>query len=190
VAAGGPRPPRPPHPRRKPVAARHDFRQRQLDEWKLRDLLASGAIDGFGIGSRLDVSADAPYLDCAYKLQEYAGRARRKRSEGKATWPGRKQVFRQFVDGRMAGDTVALEHDHEAGEPLLKRVMADGRRLDDSPSLSEIRERAAGNLAAVPEPLRQLEDAPPYPVQIADSLRRLAESVDAVAVHGVHGVHG
>jgi nicotinate phosphoribosyltransferase len=156
------------------------FASGNLDEWRLRELLASGApIDGFGIGSRLDVSADAPYLDCAYKLQEYAGRARRKRSEGKATWPGRKQVFRRFVDGRMAGDTIALEQDHEPGEPLLKRVMAEGRRLDNSPSLAEIRELAALNLAALPEPLRQLEDAPAYPVQIADSLRMLAQVVDA-----------
>ncbi len=44
----------------------------------------------------LDTSADAPYLDCAYKIQEYAGRLRRKRSEGKATWPGRKQVYRRI----------------------------------------------------------------------------------------------
>ncbi|MCG6861595.1 MAG: nicotinate phosphoribosyltransferase, partial [Chromatiaceae bacterium] len=66
-----------------------------LDEHDLVRLRAQGApIDGFGIGTRLDTSADAPYLDCAYKLQEYAGLARRKRSEGKASWPGRKQVFR------------------------------------------------------------------------------------------------
>ena len=60
-------------------------------------LLAAGApIDGFGIGTHMDTSSDAPSLDCAYKLQEYAGIARRKRSEGKATWPGRKQVYRHY----------------------------------------------------------------------------------------------
>ncbi len=69
-------------------------------------LVTSGAlIDGFGIGTRMNTSSDQPYLDCAYKLQEYAGRARRKHSEGKATWPGRKQVFRRTDDqGRLAGD--------------------------------------------------------------------------------------
>src|SRR5690606_4162166 len=67
-----------------------------LDEDELVRLAASDApIDGFGVGTRLDTSADAPYLDCAYKLQEYGGRPRRKRSEGKATWPGQKQVFRK-----------------------------------------------------------------------------------------------
>ncbi len=71
------------------------FASGDLDEYALRDMLAAGApVDGFGVGTRLDTSSDMPYLDCAYKLQEYAGRARRKRSEGKATWPGRKQVYR------------------------------------------------------------------------------------------------
>jgi nicotinate phosphoribosyltransferase len=67
-----------------------------LDEEAVGTMVGSGApIDDFAIGTRLDTSADAPYLDCAYKLQEYAGQARRKRSTGKATWPGRKQVYRR-----------------------------------------------------------------------------------------------
>ena len=65
------------------------FASGNLDEYLVRDLIESNApIDAFGIGTRIDTSSDAPYLDCAYKLQEYAGRARRKRSEGKTTWPG------------------------------------------------------------------------------------------------------
>jgi nicotinate phosphoribosyltransferase len=65
---------------------------------------ANAPIDGFGVGTSLTTSSDMPALDCAYKLQEYAGIARRKRSAGKATWPGRKQVWRSFGnDGRMAG---------------------------------------------------------------------------------------
>src|SRR5262249_60610160 len=89
-----------------------------------RELLADGApIDGFGVGSRLDTSADAPYLDCVYKLQEYDGRARRKRSEGKATWPGRKQVDRRHgPDGRMTDDVLTLDGDRQGGEPLPEPV--------------------------------------------------------------------
>ena len=70
------------------------FASSGLDECALRELLSvrQAPIDGFGIGSAMDTSQDLPNLDCAYKLQEYAGRARRKRSEGKATWPGRKQI--------------------------------------------------------------------------------------------------
>ncbi|TAK06887.1 MAG: nicotinate phosphoribosyltransferase [Candidatus Manganitrophaceae bacterium] len=151
-----------------------------LDEQVVRDLLAAGApIDGFGIGSRLDTSADVPYLDCAYKLQEYAGRARRKRSEGKATWPGRKQVHRRTgPDGRMAEDLLTLESDPQEGEALIRPVMRAGRRLAPSPSLAESRRRAAAELDRLPESLRRLGEAAPYPVRISASLQALAEEVD------------
>ena len=66
---------------------------------------ANAPIDGFGVGTSLTTSADVPTLDCVYKLQEYAGLPRRKRSANKATWPGRKQVWRRYgADGRMVGD--------------------------------------------------------------------------------------
>ena len=63
-------------------------------------LRAGAPIDGFGVGTSLTTSSDVPALDCAYKLQEYAGLPRRKRSSGKATWPGRKQVWRSLRCGR------------------------------------------------------------------------------------------
>ena len=155
------------------------FASGDLDEFALRDMLAAGApVDGFGVGTRLDTSSDLPYLDCAYKLQEYAGRARRKRSEGKATWPGRKQVYRHHdADGRMARDVVTLESDAQPGEPLLVPVMRGGRRLAQAPSLPDIRRHAAANLARLPEPLRRLE-AFDYPVEIAPALYELAAEVD------------
>ena len=88
-----------------------------LDEDDLIAAARSNApIDGFGIGTSLTTSFDQPALDCAYKLQEYAGLARRKRSPGKATWPGRKQVWRTYgPDGRMAGDVVSVEGDAQIG---------------------------------------------------------------------------
>ena len=132
----------------------------------------------------MDTSADAPYLDCAYKLQEYAGRARRKRSEGKATWPGRKQVYRRHdADGRMAGDVVTLETDVEPGEPLLMPVMRGGSRLAPAPSLAEVRRHAADNLARLPQPLRRLE-AFDYRVEIAPALHELVAEVDRSALPG------
>ncbi len=155
------------------------FASGDLDEFRLRDLLAKNApIDGFGIGTRLDTSADVAYLDCAYKLEEYAGRARRKRSAGKATWPGRKQVWRRHdPQGRMAGDVISLENDRQDGEPLLVPVMRGGRRLA-APTLADIRSRAAENLARLPEPLRQLQEPYDYPVEIAAALHELARQVD------------
>jgi nicotinate phosphoribosyltransferase len=151
-----------------------------LDEEAVRTLVESDApIDDFAIGTRLDTSVDVPYLDCVYKLQEYAAQARRKRSTGKATWPGRKQVYRQLgPDGRMAGDILSLEDDPQQGQPLLQLVMRAGQRLHPSPPLSAVRQHAATELARLPDHLRQLELEPPYAVSIAPPLSQLAEAVD------------
>ncbi|MDO8263449.1 MAG: nicotinate phosphoribosyltransferase [Gallionella sp.] len=156
------------------------FASGDLDEHVLRDMLAAGApVDGFGIGTRMDTSSDVPYLDCAYKLQEYAGKARRKRSEGKQTWPGRKQVYRSYdPDGRMASDVVTLEQDIQPGEPLLKPMMRAGRRIAAAATLADIRIHAATSLARLPEPLRQLHEPYNYRVEIASALHELAAQVD------------
>jgi len=151
-----------------------------LDEKEIARLLAAGApIGGFGVGTSLTTSSDRPALDCAYKLQEYAGIARRKRSSGKATWPGRKQVWRRFGrDGRMAGDVISLADDRQEGEPLLAPVMREGRRLGPAQTLAQGRARVARELERLPEPLRGLARAEPYPVEVADALKRLAAEVD------------
>ncbi|MEZ5576463.1 MAG: nicotinate phosphoribosyltransferase [Candidatus Competibacteraceae bacterium] len=151
-----------------------------LDEYRLRELLTAGApIDGFGIGTRLDASTDAPTLDLVYKLQEYAGRPRRKRSEGKATWPGRKQIYRQrTANGALTGDCLGLEDMPRTGEPLLVKVMENGRRLASSEPLDIIRDRVRMQLAALPPALRAGRGEPPYPVEIAPELRELAARLD------------
>jgi len=137
-------------------------------------------IDGFGVGVNLDASIDAPSLDCAYKLQEYAGKPRRKLSEGKVTWPGVKQIWRSYgSDGRMRGDILSLENDSPPGEPLMQPVMRAGKRLASAQTLAQIRERAARELARMPEPLRKLEAGMEYPVQISEALGALAAQIDA-----------
>src|SRR5215831_9936746 len=148
-----------------------------IDEHDLVRMVAAQApINGFGIGTSLTTSFDAPALDCAYKLEEYSGTPRRKRSVGKATWPGRKQVWRRFgPDGRMAGDIISLEGDKQPGEPLTAPVMRAGRQLAPAPTLAQIRERAARELARLPEPLRKLQTGSDYPVQISGKLNALAE---------------
>ena len=160
------------------------FASGNLDEYRVCDLVSAGApIDGFGIGTSLVTSSDAPFLDAVYKLQEYAGKPRRKRSTGKATWPGRKQVYRHYdARGRLDHDIVTVESDHQAGEPLLVPVMKNGRRLHAAEGLDAARSRAAAQLASLLEPLRLLETSEiPYRVEIAPALRRLAAEVDRVA---------
>src|SRR5271166_3050237 len=137
-----------------------------LDEDSVAAMLRAGApVDGFGMGTSLTTSSDVAALDCVYKLQEYAGLPRRKQSTGKATWPGRKQVWRRFdAAGRMCGDVLSVENDAQDGEPLMQLVMQGGRRLGPSPTLAELSARAARELARLPEPMRRLEPGTSYPV--------------------------
>ena len=150
-----------------------------VNEDVLQKIMAEKApIDGYGIGVSLDVSTDAPALDCAYKLQDYAGVPRRKLSEGKATWPGRKQVWRSFdAQGNMRGDILSLETDTQQGETLITPVMRGGKRLAPAPTLQEIRTRATAELAKLPGPLKRLS-AFDYPVTISDALHALAAEAD------------
>jgi nicotinate phosphoribosyltransferase len=151
---------------------------------------ANAPIDGFGIGTSMTTSSDVPTLDVVYKLQDYAGVARRKRSANKATWPGRKQVWRRYgADGHMIGDTLSLEAATPpspasrgsmggGGEPLLQLVMQSGRRLHPPASLDDIRRHAKSELEHLPAPLRRLEPDAAYPVEVASALADLAAEVD------------
>ena len=152
-----------------------------IDEAKLHELEAANApIDGYGVGTSVTTSQDAPALDCAYKLQEYAGRPKRKLSTGKATWPGRKQVYRHFANGTtMIGDVVTLESDHQDGKPLLQAVMRHGRRLLPAAGLEDSRALAAGELRCLPAALRRPREAGDYPVTISAALRTLTEHMNA-----------
>ena len=103
-----------------------------LNETRIDQLVKAGApIDVFGVGTDMSVSADAPALDVAYKLTEYAGSGRMKLSAKKATMPGRKQVFRRTVNGLAAGDVIARRDETHDGTPLLECVMRGGKRTKE-----------------------------------------------------------
>jgi nicotinate phosphoribosyltransferase len=161
------------------------FASGNLDEYQLFELQSAGApIDGFGVGTHLVTSNDAPSLDCAYKLMEYAGRPRYKRSEGKATLPGRKQVHRIFSrSGKMHCDEVTLADEELPGAtPLLEPVMRRGQRLAAT-SLRAARARAADQLTMLPSELRHLRGRSEYPVRISERLLAFARD----AYRGLYG---
>jgi nicotinate phosphoribosyltransferase len=151
-----------------------------IDEHLLARLTAMKApIDTYGIGTSLVTSEDAPALDCAYKLKAYGGRAKRKRSEGKAYWAGPTAAARRFDGaGTMVGDTIGRAEEPLAGEPLLRRVVEDGRLVAPLPELAAIRRHAARELASLPLHLRNLEMLPPYPVEVSAALLELTRAVD------------
>jgi len=139
-----------------------------LDEYAIAALVASGApIGAYGVGTKMGVSADAPYLDSAYKLVAYGGRPVMKLSRGKATWPGAKQVHRG-----PAGDVLALRD--EEGPPghrqLLVPVVRGGRRLGPPEPLADAVRRCAASLARLPPAALALRRPKPVPVTASRAL--------------------
>jgi nicotinate phosphoribosyltransferase len=153
------------------------FASSGLDEYKIQGLVKSGApIDAYGVGTKLAVMADAPELDMAYKLVEYAGKGRLKLSTNKLLYPGRKQVFRQVQSGRMTGDVIGRFDELLPGEPLLQPLLRHGQPVAHV-DLKESRRRFRHELERLPTHLRCLEAAdPPYHVMFSKSLQADFES--------------
>jgi nicotinate phosphoribosyltransferase len=166
-----------------------------LDEEAIETCLAAGApIDAFGVGTRMNVSADAPYLDMAYKLVRYAGRDVAKLSPGKATWPGEKQVYRlRGPRGEAREDVLATRDEpppEDGAEPLMRTVMAGGEIVEPLPPLAALRERCVREIAALPEGARRLRAPEAYPVRpsprLAERRRALSEALESAEVAGYH----
>jgi nicotinate phosphoribosyltransferase len=131
-------------------------------------------IDAFGVGSDLGVAADAPVIDTVYKLVEFDGRAVRKLSPGKATWPGCKQVWRS---DDWSGDVLGLVSEGAGG--MLVDVMVDGARVPAGRhTLTEAQAQFDSQWAALPEGVKALRGFAPYPVEPSDPLLKLTEEVD------------
>ncbi|MFI6494439.1 nicotinate phosphoribosyltransferase [Streptomyces sp. NPDC050564] len=147
-----------------------------LDEYSVDELIRSGApIDTYAVGTRVGVSADAPYLDSAYKLVEYDGRPVMKLSSAKVTAPGRKQVFRRAGYADVIG--LVDEQPTDDAQPLLETVMREGRRTGKRPALDACRERCAADLAQLPPVARRIR-APVAPrVTVSERLSTLADQV-------------
>lgn len=155
-----------------------------LNEYKIRDLLAAGApIDIFGVGTELVTSRDEPTLATVYKLVEQETTAgtvgRFKLASGKKSYPFAKQLFRQrSADGTFAGDIIAGASEKIPGEPLLVRVLDKGKLVRPLPTLAESQARCREQVQSLPKELLALETAKPYPVRYSEhleaELKRLA----------------
>lgn len=157
-----------------------------LDEFDVERLLDEGApIDSFGVGTRIGVSADAPSLDTAYKLVEYAGRPVMKLSPGKQTRPGAKQVYRHDI---ADGDVLAERSEPApAGySPLLVQVMRDGERLGPADDLAAAAHRLATDLTHLPEWACLLRGPEVPPVHVSERLERLTREVADAHRQGSH----
>ena len=164
-----------------------------LDENMIAALLSSGApIDGFGVGTSMGVSKDAPDLDIAYKLCAYAGKGRLKLSADKTVLPGRKQVFRFAENDRDVRDVIGRADEDLEGRPLLGPVMRGGRRLAGvCVDLASGRDRARQKVSRLPDRVRAISPArPPYPVEVSQTLSRYRQKVENDVLALQHGIGG
>jgi nicotinate phosphoribosyltransferase len=151
------------------------------DEFKIARVLADGAqIDSFAVGTKMGVSADAPYFDIAYKLVKYGGRPVMKLSTGKVTLVDKKQVWRYFDEtGCLARDVIALRDEPVAGaQPLLLPVMRDGKILAPPPTLKEARAYCKEQFARLPAAYKALKAPAAYPVDRSPGLTELQARVE------------
>jgi nicotinate phosphoribosyltransferase len=159
------------------------FTSGDLDEWRIHDIVSAGApVDGFGVGAALSTVSDVPSLGAIYKLVEIdrggVTTPVMKRSVGKPTLPGRKQVWRVFEDNGASEDVI--EHvgeglDVPSAVPLLRRVMSDGKRDTEPLALSELRSLSKAALAAIPEGVRRIHHPQPYRVRFGRALQAAVE---------------
>jgi nicotinate phosphoribosyltransferase len=169
-------------------AGKHEigiFASGDLNEEILLKLTRSRVpIDGFGVGTELVVSADAPTCDLVYKLVEIdrGGRAvpKLKSSENKKSLPFRKQIYRVIEDSTFKRDIVSRwgedcpGSDHKA-VPLLEPVIRDGELIGRLPCIAGIRERTRLELSQLPEDCSPLLQKTGYPVVIAPGISEVRD---------------
>jgi nicotinate phosphoribosyltransferase len=152
------------------------FASSGFDEFKIAKVLSDGArIDAFGVGTKVGVSSDAPFVDVVYKMVRFKDRDVRKLSPGKVTLAGEKQVFRKMNSkGYFVEDIIGVRDEHILeGEPLLEKVMENGKVLCAHPLLEEIRKRFELNFSRLDEKYKVINDATVYPVKLSRRLKKL-----------------
>jgi nicotinate phosphoribosyltransferase len=156
-----------------------------LDENSIERLVSRAApIDGFGVGTELITSRDAPALSMVYKLVELDGEGVIKLSPSKKTYPMAKQVYRRrHRDGTFAGDLVTRADETAEGEPLLRRIVERGQLVAPLPTIDELRAHCRDQLGALPERLRALDASPDYPVTYSDPLEADAQRLMGQGSH-------
>ena len=168
-----------------------------LDEYSIDALLEAGApIAGFGVGTRLGTSADAPHTDLVYKLAAFEGQPVMKLSADKVSLPGSKQVCRQAQrDGTFSGDILGREGEFRLPDvpsgslvgPLLGQVMRGGRKLRPDPDLAQVRTAFAEQFARLPSRLKELGTTHSYEVSVSDELQSLGVTTGQVLRDRVSG---
>jgi nicotinate phosphoribosyltransferase len=148
------------------------FASGDLDEWEIAKLRSANApISGYGLGTKLVTGSP---VNGVYKLVEIDDRPTMKKSPGKMTYPGKKQIFRYIENGKFTSDILGLVSE---GDGLLELVMSDGKRLHDDDPLAVIRARTDLNVASLPSEIRDINYAVNPPVKISPALADLTQTL-------------
>ena len=152
------------------------FASGDIDEYEIVRLQQAGAvIDGYGLGTKLVTGAP---VNGVYKLVDIDGIPVMKESSRKATYPGRKQIFRQYDGDRAVKDWLALttESLDPRAQPLLQRVMTEGQRVTQLDTLPDIAQRTARSVASLSPAVRQVQSPKTYTVDITAALTQLTQA--------------
>jgi nicotinate phosphoribosyltransferase len=153
------------------------FASGDLDEREIVRLKDAGAcIDGYGLGTKLVTGSP---VNGVYKLVEIDGIPTMKQSSQKATYPGRKQIFRCQEDSQILSDRLGLAEETASRNerPLLERVMEGGKSIKAPDTIESIKKRTQKSVLSLPDQTRQLNNSMPIPVNISDALESLRKAV-------------
>jgi nicotinate phosphoribosyltransferase len=145
------------------------FASGDIDEFEIRRLKFLGApIDGYGLGTKLVTGAP---INGVYKLVEIDNIPVAKKSIGKESIAGRKQIWRSVENGMITGDRLthisAPPQTHE--QPLLELTMQNGellKSLDEFSDLEAIADRTRKSVQALPQSVRNITKPETIPVAI------------------------
>jgi len=156
------------------------FASSGFDEYKIAKVISEGAkIDAFGVGTKVGVSGDVPFVDIVYKMVRFKGSDKRKLSPGKITLAGEKQIFRKSDrSGHYQEDVVGLRNESIDGTvPLLEKVMEDGKIRRPHPPLQAIQDRFKNNFSFLPDTYKSIREHTPYPVRLSRRLKELQKGL-------------
>jgi len=142
-----------------------------LNEYKIDKLLNDYnlPIDSFGVGTEMITAKPTAAIGGVYKMVENKNGPVMKKSEGKFTYPGKKQVYR-YGDS----DILGLINENLDGTPLLTNKIKDGKIVYQERSLEEIRKYTLKNVKKLPEKLKENKvDQTIYPVFISKELEKI-----------------
>jgi nicotinate phosphoribosyltransferase len=150
-----------------------------LNEYKIEKFTMDGVpVDSYGVGTEMITAKPVAALSGVYKLVDDNFGPRIKLSDGKRTYPGRKQVYRvEGNDGRYLYDILELEDEYVEGFPLLELAVLSGKRIRDAVPLKDMRDYCLDCVSRLPMETKKLRPTKPYQQRVGPKLLELTDKL-------------